>query len=218
MNTDNDQELNSILFYLEEIWERMRIIDKVFSNTYAESTPYIVQYEMLMIQFRKILEGIAFIGVINHKNQIDQRFNSGAKNNINKQSKKAKKYDVSKWWRAKEILDIVSEFNPNFYPQAVELTEDKKILPCDEPYLTKDDFVSLYDKASGYLHETNLFSKKVKYSLTNSEAMDYAIKIARLMKSHRLMLSNRDMFIIQVRANNVKSQAISIYRFTPVKS
>jgi hypothetical protein len=102
--------------------------------------------ELVFVQFRKILELIAFSSLT-----------------ANKEIYAIARANFSKHWKAKLMLDAVGKLNRNFYPLPLSLPETlpngvKNMTPLAEDFLTKDDFEFLYDESSEALHERNPFS------------------------------------------------------------
>jgi len=68
-------------------------------------------------------------------------------------------------WRAKDMLKELAKINLDFYPTPVEGPQlqpsgVKLFTGVRDGFLTKDDFVVLYDKAGDILHARNPFTSK----------------------------------------------------------
>ncbi|MBL8546343.1 MAG: hypothetical protein JNL81_07750 [Hyphomonadaceae bacterium] len=99
--------------------------------------------ETLCIQIRKILESIAFGSLVAHQATYE-----------------AAHADIETRWRAKQILDRMEAVHPKFYPEPMtpNLTDGKgRMEPFAGNFLTRDDFVTLYDLCGSALHMWNPF-------------------------------------------------------------
>ena len=103
--------------------------------------------ELIFVQFRKTLEEIAFATLP-----------------ANKEKYAEVHANFSKHWRAKDMLVVMDKVNPNFYPvplQApIEIAPGQKHFePLTDGFVTRDDFVLLYDCSSEALHTRNPYKE-----------------------------------------------------------
>ena len=112
---NSEYEIESIRRYMFDAWNRLCFLEKVFNNQFQ--IPKLISYEIIMVQYRKILETIAFIGVVNHKEDIENKIKDLQEKG--ESQKKIKQYNYKNWWKAKDIISIIEEFNPNYYPEPV---------------------------------------------------------------------------------------------------
>lgn len=152
-----------------------------------------VNVEAVYLQFRKILELIAFGSLIaNHEMY----------------SKARKKYASD--WNAKRVLNLAETLNPKFYPIPVHQVrvEGKEyvaeFLEIKEQVLTRSDFEALYDICGGVLHSENPYGDTYKYDRLWASAPAWGMKIRNLLNSHEVHLvgdKNR-FFLIQMGSDN----------------
>jgi len=98
--------------------------------------------EFCILQYRKILELIALSSLVSDADVYREKLGR-----------------IEKMWNAKLILKDIERIHPNFYPVAVRTDPNDKlswIIP-QEPCLTKEKFITVYDKCGKYLHETSPF-------------------------------------------------------------
>src|SRR5262245_50732639 len=100
--------------------------------------------------------------------------------------------DVENEWRAKRILERLEKVHPTFYPVPVI---PKRLGPgrwhFDERpdgYLTRDEFVELYDKCSEVLHEWNPFRPGARLVDFRLSIAEWSERIERLLEFHHVRL------------------------------
>ena len=103
----------------------------------------------MYLQIRKVLEDIALSYICANRKKYEQ-FNK----------KFQKHYD------ARKIIRSIERFNDKFYPIPIKKIEQVQINHkpfynieyLQEEYLTKDEFIKLYEKCGGLLHSFNPYS------------------------------------------------------------
>ena len=174
--------LNKYKFCLYNIQMRMNVIENHLSKKYTEKF-LICEIEFLCLQFRKILENIAF---------------SSMCININKYKKIREKYYTD--WNIKGIFREMEKINPNFYPKPVI----RKLVNTDSNgnneydlqeykgnYLTKEDIFEIYNKCSNFIHESNPFmSSPFEYNEYINNFRIWLSKTKNLMKHHIIHIDN----------------------------
>jgi hypothetical protein len=130
------------------IKKRLFVIDRLINLEISTGTVGI-DVEFVCLQFRKLLEQIAMLSLIAHVDEyskIQSRFASQ--------------------WNAKKILKEIEELNENYYPTPAKINEDERgkfidpILKTD--YLSKDDFLELYQICSSVIHAENPYVDEPK--------------------------------------------------------
>ncbi len=141
--------------------------------------------ELVFLQFRKILECIAFASLI-----------------ANRDKYSAVKQDFAKFWKAKSLLRDLEEMNPDFYPVPVKQSrvqpDGVKHHELVEEFLTKDDFVSLYDRANEELHVWNPFRMDEPVLLMAFSVVKWSSRIQSLLALHFMRLGDGNIWIVQV--------------------
>jgi hypothetical protein len=141
-------QLDRYFVQLYGIKNRLIIIDKFITLTMTTGTVGL-DVEFVCLQFRKLIEQIAMLSLIAHVEEyakIQSQFASQ--------------------WNAKKILKEIEKLNENFYPIPAKIDEDERgkfinpILNTD--YLSKDDFLELYQVCSSVIHAENPYVDKPK--------------------------------------------------------
>ncbi len=122
------------------------------------------------MHLRKVLELIAFSSLIAHKDSYVSAYR-----------------DYQKHWRAKDMLSAVEKLNPGFYPIAYDFDGSKKqFTPTPDGWLTRDEFIELYDCASDLVHAGNPYSGKQVFLRLRLD--QWIGRIRRLLEWHGVML------------------------------
>ena len=109
--------------------------------------------ETIGLQFRKVLELIAFASLAANRGQYSMVYKSFAKD-----------------WEAAKLLKKVERLNPNFYPApVVEAPTDKPgalhaLSERAQDYLTKDDLIEAHGRCGALMHAANPFGFPIDYT------------------------------------------------------
>ena len=160
---------------MEEIKKRTEVVT-AFINGEITSKYLITTVESVFLQFRKILELIALSSLVaNHEKYSKCHAN------------------FKKHWKAKQILNELEKINPKFYPyptKQIPVSEGLYNTPkIKSGYLTKEDFIELYDRCSNMLHSNNPFSDQKQEDIKNilsKEAPEWLDKIIILLNHHHV--------------------------------
>ena len=158
-------------------WRTNAIMDII---TQRVTTTYLMtNIEFCALQIRKILELIAFSSLISDMDVYKQQLKN-----------------IAKMWNAKRILNDIEKINPDFYPKPILIDPNNKMLWQDfkEPYLTKDKFVSVYEKCSALIHENSPFETDEQIRDKAEEAVKNMVTwmnlIRNLLNTHTVQLYN----------------------------
>ena len=187
--------------HMQEIKHRLEVIDfflQMNGNAlYVQST-----VESVCLQFRKVLELIAFASMIANKKAYSSVYD-----------------DFSKHHKADLLLKDLRRVNPNFYPIPIQ-TKSKIVDGIHsselvvEAYLTQDDFVYVFKKCSALLHVPNPFGGRVGLPFYQKSFPDWRIKIMRLLNSHQVHFVDDDnMWVINMQEEG--DSYVHYYTFTP---
>jgi hypothetical protein len=180
------QKYETTLF---EIDKRLGVIRAYLGK--EKTTGYlIIEVELIAVQFRKIIELIAFSSLIVNKDEYDA-FRAG----MNK--------DFSKDWNAKRIFDSLAKINPHFYPQPskqfVRKDESGKqiveLQNITSGYLTKEDAIEVYNICSSVLHEWNPYTEKKDINMIYDKFTDWGNKLVTLLSHHTIMLGPKRLMV-----------------------
>ncbi len=162
---------------LDEIWRRLGVARELQNlkrpSSNAESTQ-----ETAALNLRKCLELVAF-GALS----------------ANKSAYSAVYKNYEKHWNAKWLLDDLEKIHPQFYPEPLFPPSITAGTPRHlhfklrkSGFLTRREFVSLYDECSGFLHTRNPFASRApaKFSKT---PLYWIERFERLLQFHYFRLS-----------------------------
>lgn len=123
------------------------LLSKTELNTDYPKTWLVI--ESIAIQYRKIIELIAFSTII-----------------ANEDIYKSLRPSYAKDWNARLIFQDIERVNPNFYPTPIsefigKENSDEPIIIAEhiDGFLTKSMAIKLYQKCSAFLHAENRYSK-----------------------------------------------------------
>lgn len=171
MLSPSPQQLAAATAYcncLESTKKRLQLIDRVIAGTLRVDDEGI-DAEFVCLQLRRVLELLAFASISVHKEIYAQAHN-----------------DFATHWNAKRLLKKLENLHPDFYPQPVRIGPQdssgvRKLVPISEAYVSKDDFIFLYDTCSQVLHEWNPHR-------TDPRMVDFGHSIAEWIKRIRALL------------------------------
>lgn len=156
--------------------------------------------ELIFVQFRKTLEEIAFASL-----------------SANKEKYSEVHANFSKHWRAKDMLAVMDRVNPNSYPvplpAPVETAPGHKRFgePLTDGFVTRDDFVLLYERSSEALHARNPYKEgdptiNIKYTV-----QEWVVRFQHLLSWHLITLLNGDIWIVNI----PREGKVHVYSATP---
>lgn len=154
----------------------------------SKTTYKMTNIEFCVLQLRKILELIALSSLVSDADIYREKLSK-----------------IDSMWNARLIFRDIERIHPDFYPKPIRIdAEDKSIWhDIEDGYLTKDEFIKIYDKCGKYLHENSPFmsNKEIDsmYSEVWDQITDWIAKIINLLNTHIVNLYNQtDLFLIQM--------------------
>ena len=138
---------------MEGVKSRLALVHQLGTKKISLQSPVFDQ-ECALLQIRKSLELIAFGSLCS-----------------NQEKYAAAHGDFHNEWNAKRLLKRLEQVHPEFYPQPVSMSESartpgaKHLTPVTDGFLTKDEFVELYDKCSQMIHAHNPFNPEAVVNL-----------------------------------------------------
>jgi hypothetical protein len=178
-------DIQNYCTYIAEVRGRLDVIQS-FIDGKATTSLDACNGEFIFLQLRKILELIAFASLIANKDVY---------------SAVHKRFDEH--WRAKAMLAELEKVNPNFYPLTVgspqEIAPGRKHFPlANHDFMTKDEFVTLYNSASELLHTRNPFTAKASGIEIIYPVQEWVLRIRRLIVWHVMHLVGGDKWVVNV--------------------
>lgn len=172
---------------LEEVKGRLQCIELILAGKIKLPDP--ILRELCFLQFRMLCEGIA-LGCLAVHGDV------GALTIAPK---------LQKEWRADQIMERLSELDPNFYPQPIQLHEQSphrmEMELIQDDSMSKTDLAALYGKCGDALHRgtvKNLLANKQPCLADHPELPQSLRKLFNLMKCHRIALLNGRVQVICV--------------------
>lgn len=157
---------------LDEIRARLKLIRSVCDGITTAGTETF-NYEIVSVNLRKILELIAFGSLT-----------------ANRDAYAAVYTGFQKHWKAKQLLESLEKIHPNFYPtalaQPVIRNGAQRNVHFDlikEGFLTRDEFVELYDLCSSVIHSRNPFAPQASINFRIT-VLEWANRIETLLRFH----------------------------------
>ena len=185
-----------------EIKQRMKVIDFYLSeNDYAVYKA--TTTETICLQFRKILELIAFSSLIANKTQYS-----------------AVHTNFESHWNAELLLKDLARINPRFYPQPVKeepsqtLGVKNLLVDITDGYLSKEEFVHVYKRCGGMLHAINPYGSKTGYHYFNKSFSEWREKLILLLNCHLVQLIGQDVFWL-IHMHEKGDELVHSYEFAP---
>ena len=166
---------------------RIKAIGDIMSGK-THTTYKMTNIEFCVLQTRKILELIALSALISDKDVYNERLEN-----------------IGGMWNAKHILSDIERIHPDFYPIPIVVDSNDKsnLLDMSEPFLTKKDFVHIYERCGKYLHENSIevTNQDIDYMYNNvyKEIHQWIQLIINLLWTHTIKLHNqKDLFYISM--------------------
>lgn len=163
---------------LDEVRARLNVVQSVCGGVVTAGSEQF-DYEIVAINLRKALEHIAFGSLT-----------------ANSSAYEAVHADIQKVWRAKKLLERLEQVHKDFYPKALKppsITHEHggRRLHFDDlaaGFLTRAEFVELYDACSQVIHSRNPFSSTSSITFGRAPS-EWAERIRLLLSFHLFRLS-----------------------------
>lgn len=166
---------------MEEVKKRTLVIDGYLKGEltaqYLQTTA-----ECVGLQLRKILELIALASMV-----------------ANQPEYKKHQRNFQREWNGKRILATLEKANPEFYPVPTMQIRDRRTgrvvetKTIDSGFLTKEDYVRLYDACGSILHATNPFAGGERDAgAFLSDTPTWMERIRVLLNHHQIQLLDAD--------------------------
>ncbi len=142
--------------------------------------------ELVYLQFRKVLEEIAFSSLA-----------------ANKTEYAALHANFARHWKAEKILAVLDSLNPDFYPQPLEAPNSMPgfhhfDLVTNSEFLTRAEFAALYDASSQVLHTPNPYSQEDPVIQAKYSGNQWVSRIQRLLSWHSVRLLSGEVLVVQI--------------------
>jgi len=198
----NDDEIDLYCRLMEEIKRRMNVIrgclDGRINILYQATT-----IECAALQLRKILELIALSSLVAHKKEYAKQYPKFASN-----------------WHAGRILSDIEKINSDFYPKPLKEVLSARpgikrdLIDMEDGFLTKSEFIVVYDSLGDILHARNPFSMPHDYGKFKNLITDAITKIINLLNTHQIRLYKSSDFLLVHMKEDIDDK-VHAYIFTP---
>jgi hypothetical protein len=170
---------------MEEVRDRVNLVRSVGEHRTTTSRE-VFDVELVFVQFRKVLELIAFASLT-----------------ANKEKYSTAHAKFATHWKANLMLRELEKINPDFYPMPVrqpELRHDgvKHCPAVTDGFLTKEDFVLLYDKTGDILHVQNPFKAQAPRIEIKYSVKEWVSRIQALLALHIMHLVDDKKWIVEI--------------------
>ena len=161
--------------------------------------------ESVCLQVRKILELISLSSLVANKTEFA-----------------AQNEKFAKVWNARLILKDLERLNPHFYPKPIlEVPSTQpgiinNLQDLTEGFLTKDDFLNVYEKCGAIMHSDNPYGGKTDYRYYDTSIPKWMEKIRVLLNCHTIRLMNDENFYL-IHMKEDRDDKVHGYTFGPVK-
>ena len=185
----SQQQVGIYLGILEDIKRRLVLVASKPRSTIRLGSD-LLDFEVVALNIRKILELIAFASL-----------------SANKESYSLVHSDFASHWNAKRLLNKLEAIHPDFYPKPVR----QEVLDSGPPrrihfhestddFLTRTQFVELYDLCSQIIHTRNPFSPSIHVDFQRSPWI-WANRIEALLRLHLIRLAGApEVWVVQLAA------------------
>jgi hypothetical protein len=155
--------------------------------------------ESVYLQFRKILELIAMASLIANKEIYSQEYANFARH-----------------WNARRMLDSLERLNPDFYPKPlIEKVKGSELVDKKDGFLTREDFVTLYNACGAIMHTNNPYGDQTDYGDYFSKIAEWRALIFGLLNNHKIhLLNDPNMYVIHMQED--RDNKVHGYTFAPV--
>jgi hypothetical protein len=171
---------------MEEVRDRISVVES-FGQHRVTTGLQPCDVEFVFLQLRKVLELVAFASLT-----------------ANKEKYSLAHAGFTEHWKAKRMLQELQKINPEFYPVPVSppvLQPDgiKHMPLITEGFLTMEEFASLYDTASEFLHVANPFTLKDRPLDLKYSTKEWVRRIKALLALHVMHLVDDQRWIVEIR-------------------
>jgi hypothetical protein len=181
---------------MDQLSRRLRLIGSVVAGKWTTGDEA-ADAEFACLQLRKALEQLAFSALAASRERYSQA-----------------RPQFEHEWSAKRILERVEKIHPHFYPLPVR---PLRLHPnrvhfevVADGFLTRDDFVFLYDKCSDVIHDWNPFREGPLVVQFDRPIAEWAQRIDNLLAFHRVRLVDQtDILVVELRDASGKAHVLT---------
>jgi len=168
---------------LTEVRSRIDLADRIVAAA-ANINDQEVVAEILGIQLRKSLELVALATLAAHRESYEEAYTG-----------------IESEWNAKKIFKLIARLHPDFYPTPIrfgglDAQGHKRFDKLTSGFLTRDQFVSIYDQLGGVLHAWNPHRREPRRVGQGIAFKKWFSLLDKLLALHYFHLPNDDSIYV----------------------
>lgn len=172
---------------MAEVRHRLGLVKAVLAGS-VRTGHQTFDAELIFIQLRKTLELIAFGSLCANKQKYSEVYQNFAQH-----------------WSATRLLRDLEKVNQKFYPEPLEPPQQRPdgTRHFDRPsdgFMTRDDFVRLYDSCADVLHIRNPFKSGDPTIHIGHSVDQWVARIQRLLTWHLMHLTDGGVWVVKIPA------------------
>ena len=204
MSAEPNSDLVLYCNYMEEVKQRITLIERLLKQGSLLGDE-IHDYEVFSLNLRKILELIAFSSLTANKAAYSAQYEKFHKHRC-----------------GSSFMAGLEKSNPNFYPLPVSVvtlpsTNIKTLEPLTSGFLTKKEWVKLYDLCSLVLHVWNPYSSRHKEINFVHSVSEWLRKIRNLLDVHYIQPVDQGRVYLVV-MNDEHDGKVHVYTAEEIKN
>jgi hypothetical protein len=194
--TTSDADKLAYCSCMDQVTRRLRILEALYSGRVTTGDAA-ADGEFACLQLRKAVEQVAFAALA-----------------ASRAAYARKRPQFASDWSAKRILAQVEALHPDFYPLPLipqQLGPGRWHFDVRaDGFLTRDDFMFLYDACSGAIHDWNPFRDGPRVVDLRRPIAEWADRIEELLACHRIrLLDQADILVVELRDPSGRARVLT---------
>lgn len=169
---------------MSRIRQRIELVEKVLIRV-LDLGSEAFDTELVYLQFRKILEEIAYSTLAANKTEYS-----------------ALHANFANHWKAEKILQELEKLNTDFYPLPLEapvfVSGIHQFAQVSDGFLTREEFAALYDISSQVLHTRNPYSQDKPVIQAKYSGNQWVSRIQQLLSWHSVRLLSGEILMVNI--------------------
>ena len=175
--------------YQERLFEIKRRIDVLTKYIQKRQTTgfLVTDVEFVCLQFRKVIEEIAFLSLIANKEEYSKQYS---------------KFETH--WNARLIFQDLERINPEFYPVPSKQVETQNRAGSNyfnfekitTGFMTKDEAIKVYKECGRMMHANNPYRPKADIKKLYDGFLNWRNRIVKLLNHHSVVLYGKGLMVV----------------------
>ena len=188
---------------LTEVRNRIDVATRIIDGALINVDDDIIA-ELLCVQLRKSLELVALAALSANRAYYEKAY-----------------IGIANVWNAKDILKEIGALHPHFYPTPIKFggldpEGRKRFDPLTSGFMTKEQFVSIYDKLGGALHAWNPHRREPRRVGAGLNFRKWFEHLETLLALHYFHLPDDDsIYVCELRGQGGK---VHVHTGSPVQA